>query len=157
MGRPYWSVDRKGGWRYMAVQINRSDQLIGSNWIRKSNPVCCPLWAVCCPPWAVGCQPRATHRGQVKGFGAKCTDFHYTTTREICLSIFFESCWAYRSHFKNVKDLLENRCILLTGIFRVNISVSTAKYFHTLNIICFCKSLIVSLLVDSSTVQCSAV
>ena len=28
----------KGEWRYMKVRINWSDQLIGSNWIRKANP-----------------------------------------------------------------------------------------------------------------------
>ena len=76
----------------MTVQINRSDQLIGSNWIRKANTER-PTVGRVLP--TVGCPPRAAHRGQVEDFGTKFTDFHCMTAREICFRIFFESCWAY--------------------------------------------------------------
>ena len=46
-------------------------------------------------PCAAHRGPWAADRGQVEDFGAKCTDSHCMTTQEICLNIFFESCWAY--------------------------------------------------------------
>ena len=82
----------------MTVRQNQSDQLIGSNWIRKANrerptvgrvlpTVGHGLPAECCPPWA----------GQ--GLWRKMYEFSLhegvPTTRQICLGIFFESCWAY--------------------------------------------------------------
>ena len=82
----------------MTVRINRKDQLIGSDWIRKANPerptagrvlptVGCRLSTEGCPPW-VG-----------RGLWRKMYGFSLhegvPNTREIYLSIFFESCWAY--------------------------------------------------------------
>ena len=45
----------------MTVQINRSDKLIGSIWIRKANPER-PTVGRGLP--TVGCPPRAAHRGR---------------------------------------------------------------------------------------------
>ena len=82
----------------MMVQINRSDQLIRSNWIRKANPerpivgrelptVGHQLPTEGCPPWAGQGLWRKTYRFSLhKGI---------PTTWEICLIIFFESCWSY--------------------------------------------------------------
>ena len=50
------NASSKGEIRYMTVRQNRSDQLIGSNWIRRANPerptVGRGLPAEGCPPWA---------------------------------------------------------------------------------------------------------
>ena len=82
----------------MRVQINRTDQLIRLDWIRKANPerptvgrvlptLGCRLPTKDFPPW-VG-----------RGLRRKLYGFSLhegvPTTREIFLSIFFESCWAY--------------------------------------------------------------
>ena len=84
-------------WRYMTVRINRTDQLIGSDWIRKANPerptVGCRLPTEGCPPW-VG-----------RGLWRKMYGFSLhkgvPTIWEIYLFIFLESCWAYWSYYKN--------------------------------------------------------
>ena len=75
----------------MTVRIDRTDQLIGSDWIRKANPerptVGRVLSAKGCPPW-VG-----------RGLWRKMYGFSLhegvQTILEIYLSFFFESCWAY--------------------------------------------------------------
>ena len=93
----------------MTVQQNRSDQLIGSTWMRKANPkrptvgrglptVGCGLPTVGFPLWAVGCLPRAAHRGKVKNLAQKVQIFiagGCPNTQEVRLSIFFESFRAY--------------------------------------------------------------
>ena len=75
----------------MTVRTNRTDQHIGSDWIRKANSerptVGCRLPTEGCPPWV----------GQ--GLWHKMYRFSLQegvpTTWEIYLIIFFESCWAY--------------------------------------------------------------
>ena len=112
----------------MTVRQNRSDQLIGSNWIRRANPerltvgrglpivgrglptVGRGLPTVGCPPWASHRGPWAAHRGPwaarrgLPTVGRSRTSAQNVrifiargcpTTREIRLSIFFESCWAH--------------------------------------------------------------
>ena len=93
----------------MTVQINRSDQLIGSNWIRKGNPErstvgrvlptmgrvlptvghvlptvggVLPTMGRVLPTVGRGLPTENCLCGQVKDFGAKCMDFHCTTTQE---------------------------------------------------------------------------
>ena len=74
----------------MTVRINRTDQLIESDWIRKANlerpSVGRVLPTEGYPPW-VG-----------RGLWYKMYGFllqeRVPTIREIYLSIFFESCWA---------------------------------------------------------------
>ena len=75
----------------MTVRYNRSDQLIGSNWIRTANP---ERPTVGWPPLSMGFPPRAAHCGQVKDFGGKCLNFreirlvgptdHIIKMHEIC-------------------------------------------------------------------------
>ena len=92
----------------MSVQINRSDQLIGSNWIRKTNSekhtvghvlptVGRRLSAKGYPMWAS------------QGLWRKMYEFllqeGVPTTREIWPTIFSEYCLAYKSHYKNAEDL----------------------------------------------------
>ena len=71
------SLCGKGEILYMRVRQNWSDQLIGSNWIRRANPER-PTVGRGLPTVGHGLPPRTAHRGQVEDFGAKCPDFHFT-------------------------------------------------------------------------------
>ena len=82
----------------MTVRINWKEQLIGSDWKRKANSerptvgrelptVGCGLSTEGCPPW-VG-------RGLWRKMYGFLLHEGVLTTGEICLSISFESCWAY--------------------------------------------------------------
>ena len=62
----------------MTVRINGTDQLIGSDWIRKAEG---------CPPW-VG-------RGLWRKMYGFSLNEGVPTIWDIYLSIFFESCWAF--------------------------------------------------------------
>ena len=150
----------------MTVRINWLDHLIGSNWIRKANPER-PTVGPCAAhrgPCATHRWPCAAHHGPwaarqglptVGRLGNLAQNVCIfiargcLTTREIRVSIFFESCWVYWSHYKSAWDLQENQPHIIDigkGIFKLNISVTTAKYFQTSDIICFCKSLIAFIL-----------
>ena len=75
----------------MTVRINRTDQLIGSDWIRKANPERPTVGSVLptegYPPW-VG-------QGLWREMYGFSLHEGVPTIWEIFLSIFFESCWAY--------------------------------------------------------------
>ena len=60
----------KGEIRYMTVRHNWLDQLIGSNWIRRTNPER--------PTVGRGLPAEGCLSGQVKDFSAKYPDFHCT-------------------------------------------------------------------------------
>ena len=131
----------------MTVRINRMDQLIGSDWIRKTNPERPTVGRVLStegwPPW-VG-------RGLWRKMHGFSLHEGVPTIREIYLCIFFESCWALLITLqKCIRFVGKPRHIIDIGkaIFRLNIPTTTAKYFHTSDITGFCRSLIVSTLIS---------
>ena len=131
----------KGEWRYMMVRINRLDQLIGSNWIRKADwersTVGRGLPSEGCSQWA----GRGLWR---KMYGLSLHDYLWDLSYYFLWSLFdllitLQKCIRFVGKLPHIIDIEK-------GIFRLHLSFTNAKYFHTWNIICFCKSLIVSTL-----------
>ena len=143
----YYCATKSVGSAYQ-IQLDKESQ--SGKWHRGLPTVGCGLPAEGCPPragWGLWCKIYwfSLHKGvwllgrSVIVFSlnlAGSTD-HTTKMHKIWRKTAATS--AYYWHRK--------------GIFRLNILVTTAKYFHTSDLICFCKSLIVSTLVLMSLVH----
>ena len=131
------NVAGKGEWRYLTVQINWSDQIIGSNWIRKANPE----------------RPTVGRVLPTVGHGLPTVGRLRTLAQNVRIFIAWllgKSLVGPTDHIIKMHKICRKTAsyyCLGKRIFRLNISVTTDKYFHTSNIICFCKSVIVSTLV----------
>ena len=126
----------------MTVRLNPSNQRIGSNWIRKANPkrttVGRGLPAKGCPSWA----------GQ--GLWLKMSGFSlHEGVWLLGRSFLVFSLNLYWAYWLIYKDFSENRrnwphiIVIGKGKFKLNILITTARYFYTSDITGFCNSLIV--------------
>ena len=127
----------------MTVRINRTDQLIGTDWIRKANPER-PAVGRVLP--TVG--RSRTLAKNVRVFIARgCPDYlgdlsWYFLWILLVLLITLQTCIRFVGKPPYIIDIGKR-------IFMLNISTTTAKYFHTSDITGFSKSLIVSTLFSS--------